>query len=318
MQPLFIFSLPKSGSTLLQRILGASNNISTAAEPWILLPYIYALKQNGIVAEYWHETASKAIEDFIIGLPNGKKDYFNEIERVILNLYSKRSKPGSIYFLDKTPRYSIICKEIMALFPNGKFIFLWRNPLAIVSSMLQRWCKGKWKIDIYNIDLYDGFSNLFNAYISPKANIFSLNYENLIKEPEFEIKKICNYLNLNFENQMINNFYNTPLVGRMTEHTGSEIYRGRISKESLDKWKNSFNNQYRRYWAKKYLNWIGKERLKTIGYDLSDLESSLLRTSNLPQTYLLKDLLYHYITKCRNLISPFQKTRYKSLTHIFR
>src|SRR5919107_2181016 len=40
--PLFLLSLPRSGSTLAQRILAAHGGIATTSEPWILLPYLYA------------------------------------------------------------------------------------------------------------------------------------------------------------------------------------------------------------------------------------------------------------------------------------
>jgi hypothetical protein len=39
--PLFLLSLPRSGSTLAQRILAAHGGIATTSEPWILLPYLY-------------------------------------------------------------------------------------------------------------------------------------------------------------------------------------------------------------------------------------------------------------------------------------
>jgi hypothetical protein len=39
---IFLLSLPRSGSTLAQRILAAHEGIATTSEPWILLPYGYA------------------------------------------------------------------------------------------------------------------------------------------------------------------------------------------------------------------------------------------------------------------------------------
>ena len=50
--PIFVFSLPRSGSTLLQRVLMSHNDISSVAEPWILLPQIYSLKKEGTLSEY--------------------------------------------------------------------------------------------------------------------------------------------------------------------------------------------------------------------------------------------------------------------------
>src|SRR5688500_15750036 len=62
--PLFLLSLPRSGSTLAQRILAAHEAIATASEPWILLPYLYTLRERGAYAEYNHRVLVRAVEDF--------------------------------------------------------------------------------------------------------------------------------------------------------------------------------------------------------------------------------------------------------------
>ena len=64
MQPIFLFSLPRSGSTLAQRIIASHAEIATTAEPWLLLPCLYALRHGGVYAEYSQATAVKAIRDF--------------------------------------------------------------------------------------------------------------------------------------------------------------------------------------------------------------------------------------------------------------
>ena len=68
--PIFLFSLPRSGSTLLQRLLGGHPDIMTVSEPWLLLPLCYALKAEGLLSEYNNGWATKAINDFIMEFPN--------------------------------------------------------------------------------------------------------------------------------------------------------------------------------------------------------------------------------------------------------
>ena len=67
LKPLFIFSLPRSGSTMLQRVLAADSQISSVAEPWVLLPFVYALRGQGASADYNHQTANQGLMDFIEG-----------------------------------------------------------------------------------------------------------------------------------------------------------------------------------------------------------------------------------------------------------
>ena len=68
-RPLFLLCLPRSGSTLVQRVLASHAEIATVSEPWLLLPLLYSIREHGIRAEYWHQTAAQAIADFIEELP---------------------------------------------------------------------------------------------------------------------------------------------------------------------------------------------------------------------------------------------------------
>src|SRR6516165_4829830 len=49
---IFLFSQPRAGSTLLQRILGRHPDIHTVAEPWIMLPSFYVMRPDRCEAEY--------------------------------------------------------------------------------------------------------------------------------------------------------------------------------------------------------------------------------------------------------------------------
>ena len=140
--PIFIFSLPRSGSTLLQRILMSHSQICSIAEPWILLPQFYMLKKNGTLSDYSSLTAYKAVTDFVENLPKKHKDYKNSLRDFVLDLYQKQCQNNERYFLDKTPRYYLIIDEIIDLFPDAKFIFLFRNPVHIYASSINTW--GQW------------------------------------------------------------------------------------------------------------------------------------------------------------------------------
>lgn len=133
--PIFLFSMPRAGSTLMQRLLLANASIGGTAEPWLLLPFIYALKKHGIVSEYSHKICQEAINEFITLLPNGEQAYNDELRKFISGLYRAQLHDEEIYFLDKTPRYYLIIPEIARVFPDAKFIFLFRHPLQILASL---------------------------------------------------------------------------------------------------------------------------------------------------------------------------------------
>ena len=113
--PIFLFSMPRSGSTLLQRIMAAHEAIATTTEPWVLLGPLYTLKAKGVIAEYNHASLCTAVTDFCGTLPGGRDDYLAEVRDFVLRLYARAAPDGTTYFLDKTPRYLLVISEIILL-----------------------------------------------------------------------------------------------------------------------------------------------------------------------------------------------------------
>jgi hypothetical protein len=276
MKPLFIFSLPRSGSTLLQRILGSHKEIATiSGESWILLPYLYTLKKQGIYTEYGHCTLQEAIERFCRELPNGQNDYLVEMHSFILRLYTKAVKNEVKYFLDKTPRYHLIVEEIIRLFPEGKFIFLWRNPLAIVASIMETWNKGQWNLYLYKVDLFEGLTNLIRAYETYSEKSCAICYEDLLDNPKNEFQRLANYLEIPYNSEILLTCFNNPKFKTIWgDPTGINQYQS-ISQEPLEKWKDILANPIRKTWCRNYLKWIGKDPLEVMGYNFDKLSAEL-------------------------------------------
>lgn len=255
-------------------MLSTHNEVATASEPWLLLPYVYALKKRGVYAEYGHNLLAIAFEDFVKEMPGGMNDYLAELREHILKLYNRAAKGQKEYFLDKSPRYHLIVEDIMRIFPEGKFIFLWRNPLALIASLMATWADHKWNLYRYKVDLYDGLSNLVAAYQKHRGQVCVLRYEDLLTFPEKELKRVCAYLDLTYDQKLYVEFSKTKLRGRTGDPTGTNEYKT-LSLAPLEKWKYMLNNPFRRAWCQRYLEWIGKERLALMGYDLDSLVAEL-------------------------------------------
>lgn len=274
MHPLFIFSLPRSGSTLTQRILCSHDDIESVSEPWILLPHLYTLKRHGVYSEYGHGDARSGIRQFCLELPNGENDYLAEIRSFVMQLYTRAAKNESKYFLDKTPRYSLVVEDIIKLFPEGKFVFLWRNPLAVIASIVKTWTDSKFNLLYNRIDLFDGLTNLISAYEKYADKACVIHYETLLLNPESELRRLMNYLEMPFDPSLLHEFSVIKFPGKLGDKTGIHQYK-LVSEEPLSKWKQTLNNPIRKAWCRHYLKWIGSERLGIMGYNLKDLLTEL-------------------------------------------
>ncbi len=275
--PIFLFSLPRAGSTLTQRLLATHEEVATASEPWILLPYLYTLRDRGVYADYAHNLAVEAIEDFCRLMPDGEQGYLSELREFVLRLYAKASDDSTRYFLDKTPAYSLIAKEVMQLFPEGKFILLWRNPLALVASMLETpWTTeaGEWNIYDNELLLFEGLEGLVEAYRRHRARVHVVRYEDIVADPFGELAKIFGYLELPYDPSNLDRFRTVKLEGKYKDPFGTILY-DRVSTEPLEKWKRTLTNPIRKAWCRRYLRWIGAERLALMGYDFNELLAEL-------------------------------------------
>lgn len=272
-QPIFLLSMPRSGSTLAQRVLAAHPDVSTAAEPWLLLPHSYALRRHGMAAEYTQPVAARAIGEFIEGLPDGEQDYWNALRGFALELYGKASTPGARYFLDKTPRYHFIMPELLRMFPDAKMIFLWRNPLAVVASICETWTRGRWTVDRWKSDL-DGIIDLVDAYRGLSERAMAVNFESLVADPSGTWPGLFEWLGLDFDPDVLMTFSGVKLQGSMGDPTGVEAYE-RLSTEPLEKWKRQLGSPWRKRWCVAWLERIGAERLAVMGYELDVLLADL-------------------------------------------
>jgi len=277
-RPLFILSLPRSGSTLLQRMLATHPEVATASEPWLLLPQLYALRERGAAAEYGHRTAARAISDFADSLPGGRDDYLAEVRRSALALY-ERAAGDAAWFLDKTPRYHLVVDEIMALFPDARFVFLWRNPLAVAASMIESFGHGRWNLDRYEVDLHGGLERLVAAHERRDPRAVAVRFEDVVADPAGGTRPVFELLGLDPADATAGAFADTSLNGRMGDRTGTAAYT-EISGEPVDRWRATMANPLRKRWCATYLRAVGPEALAAMGYDFDELTGEVagLRT----------------------------------------
>jgi hypothetical protein len=275
LRPLFLLSPPRSGSTLLQRLLATHREIATVSEPWLLLPVVYSLRDTGVLAEYGHRRSVEAIHDFCRALPAGTTTYLSELASAARRMYALAARDGAKYFLDKTPRYGLIANELFSMFPDAAFVFLWRNPLAIVASIIETWGGSKWNLGRFEIDLYRVVDGLVEAYRSHESSVFALQYERLVEDPQGECERVFDFLQLEPPKNVLTRLADVSLDGRMGDTMGLDAYGNSVTRDSLSKWQTVLSNPVRRRWCSRYLGWLGPDRLEAMGYSPEAMLSEL-------------------------------------------
>ena len=204
---IFILSQPRTGSTMLQRILGNHPDIHTTSEPWLMIPPLIGLICRWTSPEGTEARCARSnVGAFLKTFPGGEDEYFNGLRNMYTRLYNSALKSsGKKYFLDKTPRYAYFIPELKRIFPEARFIILFRTPLAVLCSIAERWARfdeqelfKNWGDDLRVVPrlLVEGIKVL-------GRKCFVVHYERLVSQPKTEIQKICKKLGLKFIPEII-------------------------------------------------------------------------------------------------------------------
>lgn len=273
---IFVISQPRSGSTLLQRILFGHPEVQTSAETWLMLHPVYGLRKTGITAEYGALFACEGVEEFLDNYTHGREVYLDAIREWARTIYQDAiQKHEKRYFLDKTPRYFFIIPELFKLFPRAKFIFLLRNPMAVLASELSTYVKGNWPVlGVFNTDLISAPGWILDGIELLGDNGYVVHYERFVADPGNAIQALCDYLELDFHEHMLD-YSNTPRpVGRYNDPTGIDQHT-KASTGSVDKWKAMVNDDQSLHFAQRYLASLGEDTIRKLGYDYQELFDTL-------------------------------------------
>ncbi len=280
---IFLISQPRSGSTLTQRIIGAHSQIHTQSEPWIMLHPLNALKSNNIHAAYDMDLYIKGAMDFISHLPGKERHYKNILSDAYQNLYdSILEQEKKSFFLDKTPRYYYIIEELASYFPKSKFIFLWRNPAAVLTSIVQTWSKADWyRLSEWKDDLLVAPRLMLNGITDLQDRAFVLRYEDLLMNPNALVKQVCKFLAVPFEEKIIEyGKFTVPKWQYGDQLTINQKMRPDISRANA--WPTHLKNPQMWRIIYDYLNYLGSDLVSSMGYTFDDIDSLL--EQNKPST----------------------------------
>ena len=112
---IFIISQPRSGSTLLQRILFGHPDVQTSAETWLMLHPAYSLRHRGITADYNAHFAYEGAKEFLENYTRGRDVQLDAIREWARMIYQDAiDKHQKRWFMDKTPRYFFIFRSGVA------------------------------------------------------------------------------------------------------------------------------------------------------------------------------------------------------------
>jgi hypothetical protein len=184
--PVFVMCTLRSGSTLLRVLLNSHSRIHAPHE--IHLRYISVN-----LDKKWSERSMREMGLDADGLRYLLWDRLLEREL---------SGSGKQILVDKTPNNVFIADELRECWPDARFIFLLRHPAAIVQSR-KDWFKGGDHYDEeQNVDLIRRYCEALEEARQTYDGV-TVRYEDLTEDPARETRRICEFLGLDWEPEML-------------------------------------------------------------------------------------------------------------------
>jgi hypothetical protein len=262
MKLLFLLSLPRSGSTLLQRLLMGHTDISSCGEPWLALPISMMNNQSESFSTYGHFSQVRAVENLFENLDGGRDEFLKQGGQFMQNVYENLNDQDSLYFLDKTPRYYKIIDDLKVMFPEAKFIFLTREPIAVFGSILNYIEGAMYRLPTWEQDIVEGIPCLSAGIEASGGTGLHVSYESLVMDPESELKRILSYLELEMQPEMLDSLADREI--NMGDPFGAKKYKS-VSQSSLESWKLAINSKTKKRVARKWLEAVPSACFNTFG-----------------------------------------------------
>lgn len=201
---IFLVGPPRSGSTLLMRVLHATRQIHSRPEPHLVGPLAHlGFYANVDRAPFDHLQAADAAREFVRDLPRGEHDYLDALRAYTDVMYGRMlaaAPGGERYFLDKTPANALCLDFLGKLYPRAKYVVLTRHPAAIFASFAESFFDG---------DYADAaaFNPVISRYVPAMARFLRqtevptchVRYEELVTAPEETLRRISDYLEIPFD-----------------------------------------------------------------------------------------------------------------------
>ena len=204
--PVFVLGLPRTGTTLVERIIASHGAMTSAGETGT-----FAVELRRAT-----KTASNSLDVADVG-----RRYVDAITALRV--------PPSSRFVDKTLQNYLHCGMIHAALPRAKMILIQRHPLDACWAIYKAHFQGMFSFSYHQIELaeyYLAFRRLAQHWksILPPHALLEVNYEDIVRNPSAASRRLIEFIGLPWDEQVLR-FHESPAPSRFRFAAPSTLRR---------------------------------------------------------------------------------------------
>ena len=215
----FIVGAPRSGTTLVQSILAHHPQLYSAPETSFFNRTIPALgieyrdPRATINAE--HLAMIRSDFEYMTGIPlklDGAENAGSDVKAVFESVMESFNTHGKQTWVEKTTNHARCMLLIQRFYPEAKFVHIIRDPVDSVGSMARIRPIGLLDFRIRYVSPITGFARVWakcvrSALAFPhQERVHHVHFEDLVSEPAEHVRKICEFLNVDYGDDLLSGF----------------------------------------------------------------------------------------------------------------
>lgn len=190
-QAVFIVGMPRTGTTLVERILAGHSHLVSIGE-FTEFPRLYGIRLQEQLSRDANRPPSEASLDID----------FAELGRAYCRA-ARELAGDAAGFVDKLPFNFLYCGYIHAALPNARLIHLTRDPLDTCYAIYKTLFFGAYSFS-YDLDELASYYISYHRHMAHwhavmPGRILDVSYEDLVREPETQVRRILDWCALPWE-----------------------------------------------------------------------------------------------------------------------
>jgi hypothetical protein len=286
--PIFVVGFPRSGTTLLAGLLSAHSRMicgpetefftdlesanrgnrlcRSAAWPEEASNYIYSIYDDGSVLANYGVTRAEFAETL-----RQRERSPQAILEGLTETYMRQH--GKQRWIEKTPTHLIRTRTIRRHYPDAPIVRILRDPRDVALSMLKvPWGPRSYAAAILEWQFFDERSAPF---FEADSNTMTLRFEDLLQDPEGQLRRLCHFLGEEFEPGMMNTSESIMHVNRSREPWKQKVGEP-LDADRLGVWRRETTPEHQAQ-----AEAIVGDRLRAYGYPTSCEFGQYVRVLNL-------------------------------------